>query len=69
MKVSDVKYRGIRGTSTTQVAVKFDCSASDPCTGITLENVNLTYYNQAAEAFCSNAVGKALGLVQPKSCL
>ncbi|KAJ8450556.1 hypothetical protein Cgig2_020193 [Carnegiea gigantea] len=62
VKVSDVKYRGIRGTSTTQVAIKLDCSASDPCTGITLENVNLTYHNQPAEAFCNNAVGKALGL-------
>lgn len=67
MKVSDVMYAGIRGTSTTKIAVKFDCSAASPCTKITLQNVNLTYLDQAADSFCSNAFGKALGLVQPKS--
>lgn len=71
VKVSDVTYKGIRGTSATKVAVKFDCSAANPCTSLRLEDVKLTYTNedQVAQASCSNANGKAHGLVQPNSCL
>ncbi|KAF5454959.1 hypothetical protein F2P56_024584 [Juglans regia] len=71
VRISDVIYRGIRGTSATPIAIKFDCSSKNPCTGIRLENVNLTCSNQLeAQSFCTNAVGKTLGLVQPNmSCL
>ncbi|KAH8484412.1 hypothetical protein H0E87_028754 [Populus deltoides] len=69
VKISDVTYQDIHGSSATEVAVKFDCSKKYPCTGIKLEDVKLTYKNQPAEASCSNAGGVASGLVQPTSCL
>ncbi|KAK9141407.1 hypothetical protein Scep_011088 [Stephania cephalantha] len=71
IKISDVKYKDIHGTSATQVAVKFDCSHKNPCTAITLENVKLTYDqdDQPAQSSCVNANGSALGVVDPKSCL
>ncbi|KAL4609725.1 hypothetical protein ACB092_08G001800 [Castanea dentata] len=69
VKISDVLYQAIRGTSATQIAIKFDCSAKNPCTGIRIENVNLIYPNQPAQSFCTNAIGKTLGSVQPNSCL
>ncbi|KAJ4833627.1 hypothetical protein Tsubulata_001242 [Turnera subulata] len=69
VKISDVTYEDIHGTSATEVAVKFDCSRSNPCTGIKLEDVKLTYKNQAADASCTNADGTSTGLVQPTSCL
>ncbi|OMP08871.1 Glycoside hydrolase, family 28 [Corchorus olitorius] len=69
VKVTDIKYEAIRGTSSTKVAIKFDCSANNPCTGIRLQNVNLTYMNNAAQSSCSNVIGKALDLVRPTSCL
>ncbi|GLT92808.1 hypothetical protein SLE2022_106240 [Rubroshorea leprosula] len=69
IQVSDVTYNNVSGSSATKVAVKFDCSSGYPCTGITLENVQLTYKNQRAEASCANAAGTASGLVQPSSCL
>lgn len=62
-------YRNIHGTSATQVAMKFDCSSKFPCNDITLEDVELSYKNEAAEASCSHAEGSAAGLVQPSSCL
>lgn len=64
-----MKYQNIHGTSATEVAVKFDCSEKDPCTGIELENIDLTYKNQPANASCQNADGKSSGSVQPASCL
>ncbi|KAF2298272.1 hypothetical protein GH714_021053 [Hevea brasiliensis] len=69
VKISDVTYQDIHGTSATQVAVKFDCSKKNPCTGIKLENVKLTYMNQPADASCNNADGNASGFVLPSSCL
>lgn len=62
-------YQDIHGTSATEVAVKFDCSSKYPCNRITLEDVSLTYKNQAAESSCSHADGTAEGMVQPASCL
>ncbi|GMI96404.1 hypothetical protein like AT3G59850 [Hibiscus trionum] len=69
VKISDVTYQDIRGTSATEVAVKFDCSASYPCRDIRMEDVKLTYRNKPAEASCTNADGTASGLIQPSSCL
>ncbi|KAK2978322.1 hypothetical protein RJ640_000152 [Escallonia rubra] len=59
----------IHGTPATPVAVKFDCSRNNPCTGIRLEDVKLTYQNQPAAASCANAGGTSSGLVEPTSCL
>ncbi|CAN1288978.1 unnamed protein product [Linum perenne] len=69
VKVSDVTYQDIHGSSQTEVAVKFICSGSNPCTGLRLEDVKLTYKNKAADSSCKNADGVASGIVQPSSCL
>ncbi|XVF08382.1 hypothetical protein REPUB_Repub06bG0221700 [Reevesia pubescens] len=69
VKISDVTYQDIHGTSATEVAVKFDCSSKYPCTDIRLEDVKLTYKNKPAEASCINADGTASGFVKPSSCL
>ncbi|XP_065858849.1 polygalacturonase-like [Euphorbia lathyris] len=70
LKISDVVYEGILGTSATQVAMKFDCSSKYPCKGIKVSDVKLTHSTrQVVQSFCANAVGKAIGIVQPNSCL
>ncbi|KAK9138987.1 hypothetical protein Sjap_009581 [Stephania japonica] len=70
VKISDVRYQDIHGTSATQVAVKFDCSDKNPCTAIRLENVKLTYdQGLPAQSSCVNANGSAFGVVDPASCL
>ncbi|RYR13629.1 hypothetical protein Ahy_B04g070528 isoform C [Arachis hypogaea] len=69
VKISDVTYKNINGTSATEVAVNFGCSPKNPCSGIKLENVKLTYKNQVAQASCVHAAGTTLGSVQPENCL
>ena len=69
VKISDMTYQDIHGSSATEVVVKFDCSPKYPCSGINLEDVKLIYKNQPAEASCRNADGSASGFVQPNSCL
>ncbi|KAE8661019.1 Polygalacturonase [Hibiscus syriacus] len=68
IKVSDVMYRDIHGTSAAQVSVNFDCSSSHPCSGIRLEGVSLTYKNEVAAASCKHAGGTSFGVVHPTSC-
>ncbi|XVE76657.1 hypothetical protein DITRI_Ditri12bG0191500 [Diplodiscus trichospermus] len=67
VKISEVTYQDILGTSATEVAVKLDCSSKYPCTDIRLEDVKLTYRNKPAEASCSNADGTASGFIQPST--
>ncbi|KAF2613416.1 hypothetical protein F2Q70_00008800 [Brassica cretica] len=67
VEVSNVRYEDIHGTSSTDVAVKLDCSKEKPCTGIVMDNVNLALQlvNQLAQASCSNANGLANDVVIP----
>ncbi|KAK4354856.1 hypothetical protein RND71_027050 [Anisodus tanguticus] len=69
VKISDVAYEDIHGTSATEVAVQLDCSKTNPCTGITLEDVNLSYKDGRAEAKCVNAGGRASGFEELTRCL
>ncbi|KAL5718282.1 endo-polygalacturonase [Ranunculus cassubicifolius] len=69
VKISQVTYKDIHGTSATQVAIKFDCSTKNPCVGIRMENVRLTYRNRPARSTCENADGSVDGVVQPAGCL
>ncbi|KAJ0958012.1 putative polygalacturonase [Helianthus annuus] len=69
VKISNVKYQDVHGTSATKVAVKFDCSKKYPCRGITMRDVNLSFKNQLpASAYCVNAAGTTSGVMKPTSC-
>ncbi|KAL9237541.1 hypothetical protein vseg_012076 [Gypsophila vaccaria] len=68
VEVSDVTYENIYGSSATEVAVKFDCSSTNPCNHINLYDVHLTYKGQLATASCANAGGTVVGNIEPISC-
>lgn len=42
VQLSNVVYQNIRGTSASEVAIKFDCSKTIPCKGIHVQDVILT---------------------------
>ncbi|CAI0458850.1 unnamed protein product [Linum tenue] len=69
IKVSDIRYKSIGGTSQSKVAVRFECSKSNPCAGITMHDVKLTYVGggrgEEATATCANARGTSSGFVMP----
>ncbi|KAM3696263.1 hypothetical protein ACB098_06G026000 [Castanea mollissima] len=71
VQIQDVKYRNIKGTSYSKLAVTFDCSKSKPCENIELNDIDLTYKSARGHAAssCSNAKGIAIGQQQPRSCL
>ncbi|CAM8924194.1 unnamed protein product [Rhodiola kirilowii] len=69
VQISRVTYSNIRGTSASKVAVNFDCSSTNPCKGVILQNINLvTSGGDATTSFCDNVMGSSVGEVVPKSC-
>ncbi|XP_074569184.1 polygalacturonase-like [Curcuma longa] len=70
IRIGQVSYVDIQGSSATPVAVKFDCSPTNPCKGLDLRDIKLTYLgNKQAEAYCKNAQGSSAGTMTPPSCI
>ncbi|KAL5575607.1 hypothetical protein UlMin_017306 [Ulmus minor] len=69
VKVENISFMHIRGTSATEEAIRFACSDDSPCEGLYLEDVQLLPYNrEITSSFCWKAYGSSLGSVNPPSC-
>ncbi|MBA0684238.1 hypothetical protein Goari_025833 [Gossypium aridum] len=67
VKVKDVVYKNINGTSASEVAIKFDCSKTHPCEEILLQNVKLEEQgDRTAKAICNNVKLTEKGTVFPQ---
>lgn len=67
VKVKDVVYKNINGTSASEVAIKFDCSKTHPCQEILLQNVKLQEQgDRTAKAICNNVKLTEKGTVFPQ---
>ncbi|XP_057969494.1 probable polygalacturonase At1g80170 [Malania oleifera] len=71
VRISDVTFRGITGTSSTTVAINLKCSHAVACTGIVLDNIQLTsnITGQSITSNCVNAYGASVGVVRPVDCI
>ncbi|XP_048333996.1 probable polygalacturonase At1g80170 isoform X1 [Ziziphus jujuba] len=69
VKVENISFIHIKGTSATEEAIKFSCSDDWPCEGLYLEDIQLHSYNRGVtRSFCWEAYGLSLGLVDPPAC-
>nr|KAJ0191352.1 hypothetical protein LSAT_V11C800413140 [Lactuca sativa] len=70
VKISDVIYKHLYGTSSTKIAINLNCSKSVPCSRITMDNINLVSVQQGypVTANCTNAKGTEVE-VNPGPCL
>ncbi|XP_047339861.1 polygalacturonase-like [Impatiens glandulifera] len=70
VKINGITYLDIHGTSTKQVGVKFDCSKTNPCSGLRFNNINLLVGNSKVvpQVSCSNAKITTSGVTVPVSC-
>ncbi|OWM78379.1 polygalacturonase QRT2-like [Punica granatum] len=57
VQVSNVVYKNIRGTSASEVAVKLDCSETQPCKGIQMRDIGFSLVSGrgSAKSFVANA--------------
>lgn len=66
VKVENVSFIDIRGTSTKVVAIKFACSNSMPCEGLYLNDILLlSSKGKRTRSFCWEAYGSISGVVYP----
>ena len=69
VKLSDVHFRNIRGTSATGVAVALHCSEAAPCEGVELADINLTTAKGGAiSSVCEHAKATFRGKQSPAAC-
>lgn len=67
MQVRDIVYKNIAGTSSSEVAVNFDCSKTSPCQGIILQDINIVGEDAGkAKASCLNVKSVNRGRVSPQ---
>ncbi|KAG9456647.1 hypothetical protein H6P81_001155 [Aristolochia fimbriata] len=70
VKLSDISFQNIRGTSATQVAVSLVCSKGIPCKNIHIQNVNLrTSSGAPVRSYCRNVNAVYHGTQSPPPCL
>ncbi|XP_057498148.1 polygalacturonase-like [Actinidia eriantha] len=68
VKIQNVWYKNIKGTSASEIAIKLDCSKSFPCKGIVLQDINLARDSSDGhpKASCINVDGlSSRGKVSP----
>ncbi|KAG5251858.1 Exopolygalacturonase precursor family protein [Salix suchowensis] len=68
VKISNVHYQNIKGTSTSDVAVSFLCSSLVPCEGVELVDIDLAYIglkNMTLSGSCLNAKVTSGGTQNP----
>ncbi|KAJ9537868.1 hypothetical protein OSB04_030601 [Centaurea solstitialis] len=72
VKISDVLFKGIRGTSSTKDVMTFLCSKAVPCEQVVLQDIDLKYEGSeggpGAISGCKNVQPKVVGKVEPKPC-
>ncbi|RDX89328.1 hypothetical protein CR513_28964, partial [Mucuna pruriens] len=69
VKIDNVSYENIKGTSASAQAINLDCSESNPCQDIKLQDINLSYNKGSATSSCKNVGGISSGVVIPNGCL
>uniref|UniRef100_A0A7N2R4M0 endo-polygalacturonase n=1 Tax=Quercus lobata TaxID=97700 RepID=A0A7N2R4M0_QUELO len=69
VKVENIAFMHIKGTSATKEAIKFACSDDYPCEGLYLEDIDLVSSSGGmTKSFCWEAYGSSSGLVNPPAC-
>ncbi|ERN07142.1 exopolygalacturonase [Amborella trichopoda] len=71
VKINNISFKNIRGTSTSKVAVNLLCSRAFPCENVKLDDIKLKYNDQGEDstASCTNVNGVSAGVQIPPTCL
>ncbi|KAL0540576.1 hypothetical protein IC582_020584 [Cucumis melo] len=70
VKISKVSFKNIRGTSGNAAAVTLVCSSSNPCDGVELADIDLTYSGSEGPitSRCANVKPTVSGKQNPPAC-
>ena len=70
VKISNVSFKKIRGTSSTKEAVNLICSKNVPCQQVLLSDIDLAYKGSggSATSTCTNVQPAVSGKLNPPTC-
>ncbi|PRQ26249.1 putative polygalacturonase [Rosa chinensis] len=71
VQISNVTFKDIRGSSSSPVAVKLDCSHSAPCQNVELSDIDLTYSGDKKDEItseCNNVKPRITGMTRALAC-
>lgn len=69
VRIYNVSFKNIRGSSSTQTAVKLICSGSVPCQNVELSDISLKYNGTGTVVSeCSHVKPKLSGTIVPLAC-
>ncbi|XP_062103568.1 exopolygalacturonase-like [Humulus lupulus] len=70
VKISNVSFTGIRGSSSTPLAIKLVCSRGIPCENIVVSDIDLKYNGSEGpiSSECKNVKPTATGIQNPPAC-
>ncbi|KAK9281993.1 hypothetical protein L1049_004904 [Liquidambar formosana] len=69
VKVENISFIRVIGTSASEEAIRFACSDSFPCERLYLEDIHLVSHSGGVtRSFCWQAQGSSAGLVHPPPC-
>ena len=68
VRISDIIFKNIKGTTTSPIAVDMRCSKQFPCQNVRLQNIDLTLGATPAGSRCNNIKPIYVGLQKPPPC-
>lgn len=68
VRISDIIFKNIKGTTTSPIAVDMRCSKQFPCQNVRLQNIDLTLGATPAGSRCNNVKPIYVGLQKPPPC-
>lgn len=65
VKISNVSFQDVTGTSASPIAVTITCSSLFPCQNVQLNNIGLTYSGGVSKSQCTNVHPIITGTIPP----
>uniref|UniRef100_A0A803QI29 Polygalacturonase n=1 Tax=Cannabis sativa TaxID=3483 RepID=A0A803QI29_CANSA len=71
IKLSNVSFKNIHGTTTSSIAINLICSSGYPCQNVAVENIDLKYNGPEGRitSQCKNVKPKTIGKQNPPPCI
>ncbi|KAE9599252.1 putative galacturan 1,4-alpha-galacturonidase [Lupinus albus] len=68
VKISNIVFSNVRGTTLTPIAVDLRCSKLFPCRNVRISNINLKHASIPISSRCANIKPVYTGVQHPPAC-